>query len=217
MIQVRNGIDPTTVSRFYCKIKTPLGQWFRLLFDSIVCFEALDQFLSTNHRPDLRKMSTIKLARYLIFTATVLCALQTIPYIIFSDIIPPSGCIITSGALKNYYSFFYYIILNGLLPILISSVFSILAYQNVRRIVRRQIPIERRRLDHQLTAMIFVRVMIYVILSSPYTIFRIYILNANVFAADSFPFAVRQLITAIFTSFIIWIYSVRLFYLNLYL
>jgi len=52
--------------------------------------------------------------------------------------------------------------------------FSIFVYRNVRCIVTRQISIDRARLDQQLTAMIFVRVIVYVILSLPYTISRIY-------------------------------------------
>ena len=53
---------------------------------------------------------------------------------------------------------------NGLLPIFVSSLFSLLAYRNVRRIVRRQIPMDRRRLDQQLTAMIFMRVIFFILL-----------------------------------------------------
>jgi hypothetical protein len=186
-----------------------LIQSCRLLTDCIVCFEALDQFLSTNYRFDLRQISTLQLARYLVALATILCTLQTLPYIIFYNIVPPFGCIITNQSLKQYYAFVYYIFLNGTLPILISSLFSFLAYRNVRNLVRRQIPIERRRLDRQLTAMIFVRVISFVILLLPYTIYRIYILNVNASPVDSLPYAINQLISAIVLSLIMWLHSVR--------
>ncbi|CAF4762180.1 unnamed protein product [Rotaria sp. Silwood1] len=68
----------------------------------------------------------------------------------------------------------------GLLPIFISSLFSLLAYQNVRRIIRRQMSIVRRRLDRQLTAMILLRVALFVITTLPYISFRIYQINTSV-------------------------------------
>ena len=46
-----------------------------------------------------------------------------------------------------------------------------------RRIIRRQISVDRRRLDQQLTAMIFVRIISHTILTLPYIIYRIYSLN----------------------------------------
>jgi hypothetical protein len=164
--------DPGILSLFWCKIRTSLIQSCRLLIASIVCFQAFDQYLSTHHRFDLRQWSTIGLARYLITLAFCLWLLQTMPSIVFYQIVPRSGCIITSQALVRYYAYFYYPILHGLLPILTSSLFSVLAYRNVRRIVRRQIPVERRRLDRQLTAMIFVRVILFVTLLLPYTVYQ---------------------------------------------
>ncbi|CAF4660510.1 unnamed protein product, partial [Rotaria sp. Silwood2] len=50
----------------------------------------------------------------------------------------------------------------------------ILAYRNVRRIVRRQMPIRRRKFDQQLTAMILIRVIFLIITISPYVLERIY-------------------------------------------
>jgi hypothetical protein len=211
VFQIIYGTDPVNLSLIWCKIRTTFIQSCRLLIASIVCFEALDQFLSTNHRLYLQQISTLKLARGLIWTSYCLSFLQTIPYIIFYNIVSPSGCSITNQVLIYYYSYFYYLILHGLLPILISSLFSLLAYRNVRHLVRRQIPIERRRLDRQMTAMIFVRVIVFIILLLPYTIFRIYILNANVSPQDTFAYAINQLVLAIVTSLLILIYSVRLF------
>jgi hypothetical protein len=210
IFQMIYGADPSNLSLIWCKIRTTIGEPWRLLVSSSVCFEAFDQFLSTNHRFVLRQLSTLGLARRLICISCCLWILQTIPYIIFYEIVPPFGCIIVSSGLTHYYSYFYYPILNGSLPILIPSVFGLLAYRNVRRIVRRQIPIERRRLDRQLTAMIFVRVVFFVILLLPYTIFRIYTLNITISPVDSLPYAMNQLIFAIVSSLLTWIYAVRL-------
>lgn len=206
--QIIYQTDPASLSLIYCKIRTTLGQSCRILIACIVCFEALDQYLSTHHRFNVRQMSTLKLARYLIAIATIFCIAQTIPYIIFYDIIRPYGCIITNQGLKIYYSFVYYILLNGFLPIFISSLFSLLAYRNVRHLVRRQVPTERRKLDHQLTAMIFVRVVFFIIILLPYTIFRIYSLNTTLSPLDIVPYAIIQLTASIVASVLFFNYSV---------
>ncbi|CAF3188929.1 unnamed protein product [Rotaria sp. Silwood2] len=192
-----HGVDLANISILYCKANTALGQASRLIIDYIVCLQTLDQYLSTHYQPHIRSMSTLKLARYLVIITAIVWILQTIPYFIFYDIIPPLGCIINNQALKNYYSFFHYLVLHGFLPILLSAFFSILAYRNVRRLVRRQIPIGRRRLDRQLTAMIFVRVLFFIILLLQYTIFRAYSLNINVTKLDSLNNAIFQLISAV--------------------
>ncbi|CAF3117018.1 unnamed protein product [Rotaria sp. Silwood2] len=203
------GIDPGNISIFYCKIRTTLGQSCRLLIDFIVCFEALDQYLTTHYHFSIRKISTLNLAQCLIIVATTLCISQTIPYIIFYDIVTPFGCIITNKGLTYYYSYVYYIFVHGFFPILISSLFSVLAYRNVRHLIRRQIPIVRRKLDRQLTAMIFVRVIFFIILLLPYTIFRIYILNLNISLVDTVHYAILQLTSAITVSLMLGNHSVR--------
>ncbi len=64
-----------------------------------------------------------------------------------------------------------------------------MAYRNVRRIIQRQIPIYRRRLDQQLTAMIFVRVIFFVVLQLPFTIYRIYSITLTFFRDDIIEYA----------------------------
>jgi hypothetical protein len=205
-----NGVEPVTVSLAWCKLRTMLPQWFRLMLASIVCFAAIDQFLSTNPVAYLRQLSSLKLAQRQICFATCLCLLHTIPAVVFLKISPLSGCIITNTGLIIYYSFLFYPVLNGFLPILISSMFSILAYQNVRRIVRRQIPIERRRLDQQLTAMIFVRVIFFVLLQLPFAVYRIYSINVNIVQGNTIDYAIYQWFRAISNTLVYFSHAVSL-------
>jgi hypothetical protein len=186
-----NGMDPMSDFPVWCKLRYILVQWLRLILASIVCFAAIDQFLSTNHVAYLRQLSSLKLARCQICIATLLCLLHTVPSAAFAESRPSSGCIIINTGLINYYSFFFYPVLNGLLPIFVSSMFSILAYRNVRRIIRRQIPINRRRLDQQLTAMVFVRVIFFVLLQLPFTIYRIGTLRLTIIQANTLEYAVK--------------------------
>jgi hypothetical protein len=93
-----------------------------------------------------------------------------------------------------------------------ASFFAFLAYRNVRRIVRRQIPIVRRRLDQQMTAMVLTRVILLVCLVSPYTIYRIFIINFPISQSDPMKYAIGRLVQAIFFTVLNLNYTVKMFY-----
>jgi len=205
-----NGIDPTNIFLLWCKLRTILPQWFRLMLASIVCFAAIDQFLCTHHSVYLQQLSSLKLARYQICIVALLCLLHTLSFGFFLEIIPLVGCVLTNTGVINYFSFFFYPVLNGLFPIIVSSMFSILAYRNVRRIVRRQIPINRRRLDQQLTAMIFVRVIFFVLLQLPFTIYRICTIRLTIVPANTLEYATVKWAQAISITLVYFSHAVIL-------
>jgi hypothetical protein len=128
------------------------------------------------------------------------------------NILPPRGCIISNPIWIRYSTFFFYPVLAGFLPIMIASLFSLLAFRNVRHIVRRQLAIERRRLDRQMTAMVLVRVAAFVFFTIPYNSYRIYTINNSVDPTDLFHYAITRLIQAIFISFINLNYAVNFFF-----
>jgi hypothetical protein len=202
-------VDPGNTSLVWCKLKNMLPQIFRLLSTSMVCLAAFDQYLSTNHRFFLRQLSNLQTARFMAVIFVCLWLIHSIPYAIYFGIVPEAGCINTSIELMRYYSFFYYPVLHGLLPILSSCFFSLLAFRNVRHLVRKQVPVVRRRLDRQLTAMIFVRVIVFVVLLLPYTIYRIYALNMTISRSDTYQNAHDRLIFSFMASLTNVNYAVR--------
>jgi hypothetical protein len=172
--QYSDGHDLGDYSLVWCKIRMILDQTVQLIPFSVICFTAFDQLLSTSHRYTLRQMSTFKLAQRLIFIVTCIAIIHSILPIFWFALIPPIGCLPSNKNVLNYFLFFYYPILVGILPIFISSLFSLIAFRNVRHIIRRQVPIVRRKLDHQLTAMVFTRVIAFILLYLPYIIYRIF-------------------------------------------
>ena len=94
---------------------------------------------------------------------------------------------------------------------LLSITFSILAYQNVRRIRRHNMTNVRRRFDRQLTAMILARVVFLVICLVPFILQRFYIINAWTKPNESFRSAVEKLAAAINLSLTSLNYSVCLY------
>ncbi|CAF3925076.1 unnamed protein product [Rotaria sp. Silwood1] len=199
LLIVLNDSDPANSTIFWCKFRAMMITLCTLISFSAICFSACDQYLSTSLQASLRKLSTIKLAKILIFTAIIISILHTIPFCIFIEI-RASFCSVFNSMMSNYLTHFYYPILSGLLPIFIASLFSILAYRNVRRIVRRQIPIVRRRLDRQLTAMVLVRIIAFVILTLPYAIQRMYTYLAKIDQSNLYLFAINSLVGGVISS-----------------
>ncbi|CAF0719038.1 unnamed protein product [Adineta ricciae] len=200
LLPIVNGFDPGNISIGWCKVKAMVPHVFRLLSTSMVCFAALDQFLSTNPLLIIRRMSSLRLAHRLTIIAIIIWSLHSVPYGIFYQIAPPSGCIMNNSRLNFYYLYFYYPFLHGFLPIFASSGYALLAYRNVRRLIRRDMGAERRRLDRQLTAMVFARVICFVLFSAPYTIYRIYALNVSVSRANMYPYAIDRLLYTIMVT-----------------
>ncbi|CAF1183214.1 unnamed protein product [Adineta steineri] len=196
------GDDATQRSLGWCKFRYMLSQILVLTSYYTLCLIAIDQFFSTNHQFRLRQMCTIKLARYITFISICIWIAHGILSGCFYDIQGSLGCVISNPIWQQYISSFFYPVLGGLLPIIITSLFSLLAFHNVRRIVRRQIPIARRRLDQQLTAMVLIRAVIAACFMSPFTIYRIYITKFPVSQNQSMQYAIARLIQSVFLSLI---------------
>jgi hypothetical protein len=98
----------------------------------------------------------------------------------------------------------------GFFPILIASLFSLLAFRNVRHLVRRQLSIERRRFDRQITAMILLRVVFFASFMLPYVINRMYSINTTITQANPLPFAIEKLVQAVLFSIYNLNFTVRL-------
>ena len=207
------GNDLTGNSLIWCRLKYLLAQSFGLITFSMICFESADQFFSTNCRCNLRQICTLQLAECLVFITICLWLSHSFLCSFFVNIVPSIGCIITNEIWIRYATFFFYPVLVGLLPMVIALSFSLLAYRNVRHIIRRQIPIQRRRVDRQITAMILLRVAFFVLFTLPYIIYRIYIVNISVTQANILQFAIEQLVQAIVVSVVDLNYSVIFFFI----
>jgi len=202
------NVDPTNTSVVLCKLRAAISQTSAMISAGAICCAAIDQFLSTHYHARLRQMSTVKLAHRLIFLIVCMACLHSILFLLYYGIVPNSGCGPLNSFFKLYASFIFYNILIGLLPISIASTFAILAYFNVRHIIRRQVPVFRRRLDKQLTAMVLVRVFLFVITTLPYAAYQIYRLDFPPNPSDILRVAIEQLISTISYSIFFLNYSV---------
>ncbi|CAF0865533.1 unnamed protein product [Adineta steineri] len=156
-------------------------------------------------------MCTLKIGQYVSFILICFVIIHSIALGSSFDVQPTSGCIISNYAALRYSTYFFYPVLVGFLPIVIASSFSMLAYHNVRHIVRRQLSIVRRKLDKQITAMVLMRVIVFVCLSLPYNAHRIYAINFPTSRNTPMAYAISRLIQAILLSMIITNYMVNFY------
>ncbi|CAF1034596.1 unnamed protein product [Adineta steineri] len=194
------GDDATGRSSMWCKLRYILLQICALTTYSMVCFSAVDQFFSTNHRFNVRQMCTLKLGRYFAFIFICFAIIHSIALGSSYNIQPTLGCVLSNYVAVQYSTYFFFPILIGLLPIVVASSFSILAYHNVRHIVRRQLPIVRRKLDKQITAMVLMRVIAFVCLTLSFNAYRIYTINFPTSQSMPMAYAISRLTQAIFIS-----------------
>jgi len=192
--------DLTSLSLVWCKLKQAIAAAFSILSFSTISYAAIDQYLSTNHSVHLRQLSTLKLPHRLIYITIFILIIYSIPFLIFSEINPIFGCTINNVGFEFFYSFIHFFVFSAILPLTISALFAALAYKNVRRIIRHQVPIMRRRLDRQLTAMVLTKVAFLVVTIVPFVIDRIYSETETVNPNNHVRIAIEQLIFNITTS-----------------
>lgn len=196
--------DPIHLSVVWCKIRQSIVPAFSLMSFSTVCLAAIDQYLATNYHPWIRQYSTLKLSHRLIVAATIIWILYMIPFLIYFDIqTSAAGCAIKNPYFLRFYSFVHFCVLSGILPIVVSGSAAALAFFNVRHVIRHQVPLVRRRLDRQLTAMTLTKVVFLVILTTPFVIFRIYILNVTIGQDEVQRALLNKLIPSITSSMFI--------------
>lgn len=203
------GYDLIIISPVWCRLRNILIQSSGLCTFYMVCLASIDQFCLTFYRLNLKQICTRRVARYLSLTIITIWIIHSIVFCSFFNIVPSVGCIISDPVLIRYGTFFFYPVLVGFLPIVIASWFSFMAFRNVRRIVRRQLPIQRRRFDRQVSAMVLVRVGFFVIFTTPFVVFRTYTTSVIVTQANLLHFAIIQMIQVIILSVIGLNYTVR--------
>ena len=203
------GYDLTLTSLPYCKVRSMLLQLFGLFSIYIISCNTLDQYLATNHRYSLRQMSTLKLAHRFALFLLCFCTLHSTLFLIFTEISPTEGCTVVNSIFKKYLSFCYFLVLANGIPVMLTITFSLLAYRNVRRIVRRQVPILRRRLDRQLTAMVLTRVVSGISLGLPFIFITLYQLNLTTDEDNLVKLAIVYLLSYLSYFFLYASYSVR--------
>ncbi|CAF3823279.1 unnamed protein product [Adineta steineri] len=210
------GIDWTLTSLFYCKFRSYCFNICALISMTCICLAIIDQYLATSSRAQWRQWCNIKVARLLVVLFVLIWIIQGIPYLIYYDqvILITTGqvtCINTNDVLQQYNIYGNLLVFQKLLPICITFVFGLLAYNNVRQLGYRTIPLIRRELDKQLTVMILVLIVFAFFTNIPYTV--IYIVSTTPqFTQDPVVSAQIQFANLV-TTYLVYIYFASPFYI----
>ena len=175
-------IDWTQTSLFFCKFRLFSFPTTSLISFSCICLATIDQFLATCTRPRWQQWSNIKLAHRItgFFTLFWLCH-GIFYWIEINQISTPNQksivCAAISPAFIHYHLYFVSLLLNGFLPVLMTFIFGLLAYNNVRTMSYRTVPLVRRELEKQLTIMVLVQVVLNILTVLPFSVINAIALN----------------------------------------
>jgi hypothetical protein len=163
----------TETSIVFCKFRSYCLQLCALISYSCMCLATIDQYLATSLH--LRWQQWITLSRA--YTASglmvILWMLHGIPTLIWYSPVrsiraSTITCSCTNRQFQQYFTYGYTIVLTGIVPIAITTIFGTLAYRNVRQIPYRTVPLVRRELDKQLTSMVLVQLVHNIFVIVPY-------------------------------------------------
>ncbi|CAF2151322.1 unnamed protein product [Rotaria magnacalcarata] len=167
-------LDWTLISPFYCKFR-----WYGLQFGVLTsftctCLAATDQYLSTNSRIEWRRWSSIKIAHRVMAAFIIGWLFHGIPYLLYFDlvqspIINKLVCASVNKIFQYYHSYGYLIIVSGIIPLVITGIFGLLARKNLRHSANGTISLVQRYLDQQLTKMVLSQLFYNFIFTFPYT------------------------------------------------
>jgi hypothetical protein len=127
------GNNLAATSLIWCRLIYLLAQSFGLITFSMICFEAVDQLISTNYRCNLRQTCTLRSVQYFASITICIWLLHSFLCSFFVKIVPSIGCIVSNEFGIRYMTYFFYPVLAGFLPIVIASSFGLFAFRNVRR------------------------------------------------------------------------------------
>jgi hypothetical protein len=125
-----------------------------------MCLATIDQYFATCHRPRWQQWRNLKTARYLSAISIILSLLISIPCLIYyiynKSQTGQNICTANDVFFNQLNIYFYRLIISNILPLIVTLVFGLLTYRNVRDIAYRTVPLVRRELDKQLTVMVLV-------------------------------------------------------------
>ncbi|CAF0974329.1 unnamed protein product [Adineta steineri] len=201
--------DPQNYSIFYCKIRLYGSHTLGLCLRYVIMLACVDRFLVTRTNVRIRSLSSVNMARKLVFIMFVLCSLIAIQILVTEDI--KNGICTMLTTYKLPYSI-YQIIVISIIPPMLMCIFSILT---IRKLHQRRdiIQMHVKRKDRYLMRMVIAEVMINVLTSIPYSANLLYgALTYYVVNKSALRLEIESFISYI-AQFIIYFLGIAPFYL----
>lgn len=214
-------MDWALVNIAWCKIRNYVTLCASLTALSCFVWTAMDRFFSTCQQIKWRHLNSIYIAKQICLLTLTIWMLIALPVLVYSIPMHSRGvCGYSSVVWSLISTYFFNLFCYGIFPWFLMSLFGILALKNLRHIHRRRInplpqPVIRRmaRLDHQLTSMLFLQIIIAIISSVPYCIQNIYNNLTQTISKSSERQAVENLILQLVRLAFYFNY-ISMFYVN---
>ncbi|CAF1114641.1 unnamed protein product [Didymodactylos carnosus] len=190
LLAVGYNYDLTIYSTFYCKFRAYIAFATSLLSRTYIVLACADRYCSSSSKARRRAFSNIKVARYLIPSLALFWLLSSIHVYFYWNIVIGTGNKYTCTTATSIYTVFYAFynaLLSGVLIPTLMIIFGVLTLQNIKQINRRIHNItanisrtinaqqQRRGIaDNQLTVMLLVQLLFYVISCLPFPIYLLY-------------------------------------------
>ena len=212
-------IDPAKSSNGLCKFIIYAGQLGIFLAPSFIVLASIDRWCISSTNPQLRKFSSIKTARWMIVSNTILFAIIFSNSAIAVDLrdTDPFGCTIRADTLyKQVYVIVQVCIMSVIVPALM-AVFGLLTIYNINKARVAPAEISRhRRTGNQLIRMLLLQVGTHIVLILPSSVtYLIYVLPGDIKYRPEFfaavLFCILPLHVSYITAFFLYVISAQVY------
>ncbi|UJR06777.1 hypothetical protein I4U23_011064 [Adineta vaga] len=185
MIQYGYSVPVNSVPSWFCKIRFYIFYSSTVIARYNIIFASADRYACSSSDVRLRRWSSPKIAFRLIIINIIIWLLFYIQILITIDV-KNNKCRINDVTISTYF-YLYFLIENGIFPIVLLLFFGFRTIRNIHRSKQRILPnvINERsetmtipgrlsRKETQLHKMLINQVIIYMILNIPYTVYSVY-------------------------------------------
>ncbi|CAF1413553.1 unnamed protein product [Adineta steineri] len=172
----------TVYALAYCKIRFYLTNIFGQVAKTMLVLSCIDRFMITSDRASLRRFSTYKRAKFLIFFSIICWLLICIHVPIMITIVDGQcGMFGIYATIYNVYTIIFF----SLIPSILIGIFGYLTHRNMRHIRNRIQPSEHnvnnviKRRDRELMVIIISEAFVYVVTATPYILVMIEMITSR--------------------------------------
>ena len=204
--------DFTAASHVWCKSRVPIIYINTLSSYTTLCLQSVDAFLVTSLSVSVRQRSNIRTARCLILGSLFLWTLEELPYVFFQELLinsdsKTSMCITTNTAYAKYRTYFIYLILTTLVPLVVIICFDILTYRHIHLHLIQKHHRVLSVLGRQMTTMTLFHIAAVFLFQAPFAVAQVYFLTVGV-SKDPIRGAQEQIVQQFFNVLGYGIYAV---------
>ena len=178
-------IDLTLMSDVWCKLRVSTIYVNTLSSYTTLCLQSIDAYLVTSLSARYRQKSHIQSGRYLLLSFIALWTFEEVPYLYFQRLVLGSdgskpACITISTIYAGYRTYFVYLFLTTIVPLVVILGFSSTTYRQLKIHSLQQHHRLLSILARQMTTMTLFHVSAVVVFQAPFAIAQCYFLTAGI-------------------------------------